>query len=79
MRCRAQGRGSMPPSTGVSWTTCCLHSPGQPSHWPWAHSQHFSPHWENLPALLSKRRKKELGDLQVASWHLLESPLGPQS
>lgn len=43
-----------------------------------------------LPALLSplgksscslerKRRKKELGDLQVASWNLLESPLGPQS
>lgn len=79
----------MPASTGVSGTTRCLHSPlsrpgpavftglGTPSPLP-------PPPSTSLPTGKScsfehRRRKKEPEDLQLASWHPPEGPLGPQT
>lgn len=70
MQCRGQGRGGTPAPTGVSRTACCLHycQPSPQALEPLPRSKHFPPCWKKSSCSLEhKGRKKELGDLQLAS------------
>lgn len=71
MQCSVQGEGSMPLPQGSAGPPAACTLPSQPSSL--ALPQHFRPHWENL-AFEHTRRKKELGDLQLASGHPFEGP-----